>query len=242
MRILITNDDGINAQGLLPLVQWAQHLGEVTVIAPKEEQSGKSHGIEIHKAFEMKKVDFAPGIEAYALDSTPADCVRVAILGMKKQFDLVISGINRGLNIGQDTIYSGTVGAIFEANALGVPALAFSTSPAYYDKAVAHMDEIYDYICRNRLLEKSNLYNINIPEDPVGFRITRQGGPYYSDEFEFQENDMVMPCGIDVFRSSETKDLDTDAVLVHHLISVSPLTLDRTNHAALAQLQYLNQE
>ena len=237
MRILITNDDGIQASGLLPLAQWAQKLGEVTVIAPKFEQSGKSHGIEIHKSFEMKKVDFAPGITAYALDSTPADCIRVAILGLKEKFDLVISGINRGLNIGRDTIYSGTVGAIFEANALGVPALAFSTSPAYYDKSLSHMDAIYDYICRNRLLEKGDLYNINIPECPVGFRITRQGGPYYSDKFDFQENDMVMPCGIDVFKSSNTKDLDTDAVLVHHLISISPLTIDRTNWEVYHQLR-----
>ena len=240
MRILITNDDGIYATGLLPLVRWAQKLGQVTVVAPKFEQSGKSHGIEIHKAFEMKQVELAPGLEAYALDSTPADCVRVAILGMKKQFDLVISGINRGLNIGRDTIYSGTVGAIFEANALGVPALAFSTSPAYYDRAVSHMDEIYDYICRNRLLEMGDLFNINIPADPQGFRITRQGGPYYSDRFEFLENDMVMPCGIDVFRPSNTKDLDTDAVLVHHLISISPLTIDRTDRTLYARLQDLN--
>lgn len=242
MRILITNDDGIRAPGLLPLAQWAQRLGEVTVFAPKFEQSGKSHGIEIHKSFEVKKVDFAPGIEAYSVDSTPADCVRIAILGMKKQFDLVISGINRGLNIGQDTIYSGTVGAIFEANALGLPALAFSTSPAYYDRAIGHMDAIYDYICRNRLMEKNDLYNINIPDDPVGFRITRQGGPYYSDQFSLQENDMMMPCGIDVFRSSNTRDLDTDAVLVHHLISISPLTLDRTNLVVYNQLTALNQE
>ena len=240
MRILITNDDGINAKGLLPLAQWAQRLGDVTVIAPKVEQSGKSHGIEIHKAFEVKKVDFAPGIEAYSVDSTPADCVRIAILGMKKQFDLVISGINRGLNIGRDTIYSGTVGAIFEANALGVPAVALSTSPSYYDRATRHLDEIYDFICSNRLMEKGELYNINIPDDPVGFRITRQGGPYYSDQFAAQENDMMMPCGIDVFRPSDTRDLDTDAVLVHHLISVSPLTLDRTNLALYAQLQSLN--
>ena len=242
MRILITNDDGIQAPGLLPLAQWASKLGEVTVLAPKVEQSGKSHGIEIHKSFEVKKVDFAPGIEAYAVDSTPADCVRIAILGMYKQFDLVISGINRGLNIGQDTIYSGTVGAIFEANALRVPAaIAFSTSPAYYDKAVNHLDEIWDYISRNRLLEKCSLYNINIPDDPQGFRFTRQGGPYFSDKFAHQDNDMMMPCGIDVFRPSNTKDLDTDAVLVHHLISISPLTLDRTNHQVLAQLASLNQ-
>ena len=241
MRILITNDDGIHARGLLPLAQWAQKLGEVTVIAPKFEQSGKSHGIEIHKAFEVKKVDLAPGIEAYSVDSTPADCVRIAILGMKKQFDLVISGINRGLNIGRDTIYSGTVGAIFEANALGVPAaLAFSTSPAYYDKALGHMDDVYNYIRRNQLLEKGNLYNINIPDDPVGFRITRQGGPYYSDQFALQENDMMMPRGIDVFKSSNTKDLDTDAVLVHHLFSISPLPIDRADRALYAQLTALN--
>lgn len=240
MRILITNDDGIHAQGLLPLALWASKLGEVTVIAPKYEQSGKSHGIEIHKAFEVKKVDFAPGITAYALDSTPADCIRFAILGMKEQFDLVISGINRGLNIGRDTIYSGTVGAIFEANALGVPALALSTSPAYYGKALKHMDEVYDYICRHSLLEKGDLYNINIPDDPVGIRITRQGGPYYSDEFAPQENDMFLPCGKDVFAPSATRDLDTDAVLVHHLISISPLTIDRTDRELYARLQALN--
>ena len=240
MRILITNDDGIHASGLLPFAQWAQKLGEVTVVAPKVEQSGKSHGIEIHKAFEVKKVDFAPGIEAYALDSTPADCVRWAILGQHWQFDLVISGINRGLNIGQDIIYSGTAGAIFEANALGVPGIAFSTSPSYYAHAVGHLDGIWDFIQRNRLLEKCCLYNINIPDHAEGFRITRQGGPYYSDEFKPLENDMHLPCGKDVFAPSGHFDFDTDAVLVGHLVSISPLTLDRTNLAVYQQLQELN--
>ena len=240
MRILITNDDSISAKGLLPLAQWAQKLGDVTVIVPKYEQSGKSHGIEIHKAFEVKQVDFAPGITAYTVDSTPADCIRYAILGMKEKYDLVISGINRGLNIGRDVIYSGTAGAIFEANALGVPALAFSTSPSYYEHAVEHMDEIFNYIVQNRLMEKNDLYNINIPDHPQGFRITRQGGPYYSDDFEPLENDMKMPRGKDVFTPSNTRDLDTDAVLVHHLISISPLTIDRTNLAVYAQLQELN--
>ncbi len=240
MRILITNDDGINAAGLRPLVQWAQKLGEITVIAPKFEQSGKSHGIEIHKAFEVKKVDFLPGVTAYALDSTPADCIRFAVLGMKEKFDLVISGINRGLNIGRDTVYSGTVGAIFEANAMGIPAIAFSTCPAYYNHAVEHLDEIYDYILRHRLMEKNDLYNINIPDHPQGFRITKQGGPYFSDRFAPQENDMFLPCGLDVFTPSGHFDFDTDAVLVGHYISISPLTLDRTNLAVYAELQELN--
>ena len=83
MRILITNDDGIQASQLAPLVKWAQKHGEVFVAAPKYEQSGKSHGIEIHKPFEAKKVDFLPGVTAWAVDSTPADCVRFAILGLK---------------------------------------------------------------------------------------------------------------------------------------------------------------
>lgn len=240
MRILITNDDGIQASGLLPLAQWASKLGEVTVIAPKVEQSGKSHGIEIHKPFEVKKIDFAPGITAYSLNSTPADCIRFAVLGLHEHFDLVISGINRGLNIGQDIIYSGTVGAIFEANALGIPAIAFSTSPSYYEKAISHLDEIYHYLCSNGLTEKCRLLNINIPDDPVGYRITRQGGPYYSDRFLPQEQDLYMPNGIDIFSPSGSNEYDTDAVLVGHYISIMPLTIDRTDWNLYHQLLPLN--
>lgn len=240
MRILITNDDGIQASGLLPLAQWASKLGEVTVIAPKVEQSGKSHGIEIHKPFEVKEIDFAPGITAYSLNSTPADCIRFAVLGLHEHFDLVISGINRGLNIGQDIIYSGTVGAIFEANALGIPAIAFSTSPSYYEKAISHLDEIYHYLCSNGLTEKCRLLNINIPDDPVGYRITRQGGPYYSDRFLPQEQDLYMPNGIDIFSPSGSNEFDTDAVLVGHYISIMPLTIDRTDWNLYHQLLPLN--
>ena len=91
MRILITNDDSISSSVLAPLAQWASKLGEVTVVVPKVEQSGKSHGIELHKAFEVLKTDRIPGIEAYTVDSTPADCLRYAVFGMKRKFDLVIS-------------------------------------------------------------------------------------------------------------------------------------------------------
>lgn len=240
MRILITNDDSISAKALLPLAQWAQRFGEVTIFAPKVEQSGKSHGIEIHKPFEVKKVDFAPGITAYTVDSTPADCVRIAVLAMKMQFDLVISGINRGLNIGQDIIYSGTCGAIFEANALGIPAIALSTTPSYYEKSMLHLDEIYDFIHRNALLEKCSLYNINIPDDPIGYRITRQGSIYYSDDFKPIGNDLFEPNGIDVFKPCGNNDFDSDAVLVGHYISVCPMTLDRTDLRVYDAIRTLN--
>ena len=86
MRILIVNDDSISSPVLLPLAQWARRLGQVTVIVPKFEQSGKSHGIELHKAFEVMPVELAPGIEAYTVDSTPADCVRYGVLGMHREF------------------------------------------------------------------------------------------------------------------------------------------------------------
>ena len=239
MRILITNDDGIYASGLIPLVKWAMKLGQVTVIAPKVEQSGKSHGIEIHKGFSLEKVDLVEGVEAYALDSTPADCVRYAILGRKDQYDLVISGINRGLNVGADIMYSGTVGAICEAANLGVHALAFSTSPAYYDRAVEKLDMAYDFVREHKLLEKNMFYNINIPADPTGICITRQGGPYYSDEFTLRDG-MVYPHGIDVFQACGSEDVDTDCVLRCGMISITPMTNQRANMPLFEQLRTLN--
>lgn len=237
MRILITNDDGIYAPGVLPLVQWAKAKGEVTVVAPKVEQSAKSHGIEIHKSFEAKPVNLCEGVTAWAVDSTPADCVRLAILGLHMQFDLVISGINRGLNIGRDIMYSGTVSAVFEAGNLGVNAMAVSTSPDYYGSAVQEMDKIWDFFVRHDLFRRNSMYNINIPTGGSDeFRFTRQGGNYYSDDFAPEENHMYMPCGKDVFTPCASRELDTDAVLVDKVISVMPLTLDRTDLALYKQL------
>ncbi len=235
MRILITNDDSINSPVLLPLAQWAQKLGQVTVLAPKYEQSGKSHGIEIHKSFEVKKSDLLPGIEAYTVDSTPADCVRIAVLGMHKEFDLVISGINKGLNIGLDLSYSGTVGAIFEAACLGIQGIALSTSPDGFDYSLSKLDTVWSFFQEKELLKKGNLYNVNIPVGSTEIRITHQGGPYYSDEFSFANN-MATPHGIDVFAPCADDFLDTDCVLRCRQISVTPLTLDRTDRALLAEL------
>lgn len=239
MRILIVNDDGIQASQLPALVTWAQKYGEVMVIAPKFEQSGKSHGIEIHKSFSLEQVELVPGAECYALDSTPADCVRYAVLGMKRQFDLVISGINRGLNIGADIMYSGTVGAVCEAANLGIKAIAFSTSPAYYDQAATQLDKVYHYIQEHKLLDVCDIYNINIPGDTNVIRITHQGGPYYSDEFTL-ENGMVTPHGIDVFKACEDDTVDTDCVLRCGNISITPLVLHRTDYTVFKQLSKLN--
>ena len=108
MKILITNDDGIDTLGIRLLAKWAKTLGEVTVVAPKVEQSAKSHAIELIKQIEIKKVPFMDGVTAYSMDSTPADCVRYGVLGLKEKFDLVLSGVNKGVNVGVDVVYSGT--------------------------------------------------------------------------------------------------------------------------------------
>ena len=244
MRILITNDDSISSSVLLPLIQWASKFGEVTTIVPKYEQSGKSHGIEIHKPFEVLKVELAPGIEVYTVDSSPADCVRFAFYGLHETYDLVISGINRGLNVGLDMIYSGTVGAIFEAACFDVPAIALSTVPETFGEALAQLDTVWNFFDEHKLWEKHSLYNVNIPLNPKGIRITQQGKRYYADEFLPQENDIYMPNGINVFKPSQKPELllDTDASLHDNYISISPLTLCRTDMNAFNELKNLNEK
>ena len=236
MRILITNDDSISASQLIPLIRWCQKLGEVTTVVPKFEQSGKSHSIELHKAFEVKLNHPEPDIDIYTVDSSPADCVRYAVLGMHKEFDLVISGINKGFNMGSDMLYSGTMAAATEAVLLGVKAIALSTSPAYYDHAVSHLDQVFDYIREHKLLELHNAYNINIPPQATEVRITRQGGPYYSDDFIHQGGDMYLPKGKCVYQDTGDLEVDSNAV-IHGYISIMPLTVDRTDYRILEQLK-----
>jgi 5'-nucleotidase len=239
MRILITNDDGIESPCLLPLAKWAQKFGEVTIVAPKVEQSAKSHGIEIRQAFEVKKVELED-IDAYTVDSTPADCVRFAVLGLQKQFDLVLSGINRGLNLGLDIMYSGTVSAVLEADALGLAAIALSAPPKYYVDAIHDLDDVVAYFRANRLMEKCSIYNVNIPAQHKGLRITRQGGRYYSDDFIPQENNMILPKGKDVFEKADNMERDTDAVLSGNFISVMPLSNSKVNMDVYRELSHLN--
>ena len=227
MKILITNDDSVNAPQLLPLIKACQKLGQVTVVVPKVEQSAKSHSIEIHSAYEIKEVEPEPGITLWTVDSTPADCVRFAVNGLNMRFDLVISGINRGYNLGKDTMYSGTLAAATEAVTKGMRAVAISTSMKYYDKAVSHLEEILSYLDNNGLWELNDLYNVNIPVDPKGFRITRLGDESFSVEFLPQGNDLYFPGGHPIRADGSDITKDTDACALGY-ISVTPLTTDRT--------------
>lgn len=240
MRILITNDDGMHASQLPNLVRWARKLGDVTVVVPNVEHSGKAHGIEIHKPFKAYKVRIAEDIEGWAVESTPADCVRFAVLGQKMEFDLVISGVNRGLNIGTDTLYSGTVGAASEGVLLGFQALALSTTPANYDHATEELDRVWAFIQKHKLYELNDIYNVNIPAEAGPIRVTHQGGPYFSDEFPLVGQDLYQPTGICVWENRNDPTLDTDTALTG-FISISPLTIDRTNWAVYDKIKDLRE-
>ena len=235
MKILITNDDSISASQLLPLIRWCQTLGEVTTVVPAVEQSGKSHGIQLMHPFRAEKRMISPDVEVWAVDSTPADCVRFAVMGLKLQFDLVISGINRGCNMGLDVMYSGTVAAIYEAAALGIPAIAFSSPFTGYEQAVEKLPAIWEYFQERGLMDIHSLYNVNIPPEPKGIRITRQGGPYYTDDFEPREDHLYMPVGRCVHENTGDLTIDTDCV-VSGYISITPMTLARTDMSIYEKL------
>ncbi len=239
MRILITNDDGIFSPVLPRLVRWAQKLGEVVIVAPKVEQSAKSQGIEIRNAVEIKKVLIGGDIEAYAMDSTPADCVRFGVLGLGREYDLVISGINRGFNVGHDISYSGTVAAILEGSRLGVKGLAISTDPQSFDDSVERLDAVWEYICKNRLFDLNGLYNVNIPLGSSEFKVTHQGGMYFSDAFECRGEDMYIQVGAPVPSDEANPNSDINAIC-NGLISVTPITAHKTDFAVYEKLKELN--
>ena len=230
MRILIVNDDGMNAAILPDFIRWARKLGEVTCVVPKHEQSGKSQAIDFLHPVEIREVALAEDITVWAMDSTPADCVRFGTSGLHQTYDLILSGINRGYNLGDDIAYSGTVGAINEGGRLGIPAIALSCDVGAMEEAMAMLDDWWDFMNRNGLLEERALYNVNFPhtDTPKGIRVTHQGGPFYSDAFEYRGNDMYMQVGAPIEYDRCDLTIDMDAVRAGY-ISVSPMTWQKTN-------------
>ncbi len=228
MKILVTNDDGIFSEGLAIVVEWAKSLGEVWVSAPKQQQSGKSHAITIHNSFEVQKVNLGLGeVAAYAVDSTPVDCVRFATLGLKQKFDLIVSGVNKGYNIGEDILYSGTVGAIFEAALRKTNGIALSTEYTTFQYAKENLDRIWRFFETQKLFRRNSVYNVNIPPQPKGIVMTRQGGPYFSDEWTEVGDGIWQQNGYCVHDNRHDLTLDTDATIDGY-ITITPLTTDRT--------------
>jgi 5'-nucleotidase len=240
MRFLIVNDDGIGAEGIKLLAKWALTHGEVTVIAPKEEQSGKSHAIDFINPIEIKCVDFLEGVEAWSMASTPADCVRFGVVGLRRHYDLVLSGINRGTNMGGDIIYSGTMGAIFEAGNQHHRGIAFSTTPDNLEGATEYLEQAYNFIIENNLFEYTDLYNVNIPETVKGIKITKQGNAFFSDSF-FKVDENTYTQHGEMIADNNPDDLDRDSIAFSNgYISVTPMTKERTDLVAFEKLKSLD--
>ncbi len=237
MKILLTNDDGIDSEGLKIVADWAKTFAEVTIAAPKTQQSGKSHAITIHSPIEIKKVPYDKDVTAYCVDSSPVDCVRYATLGLNKTYDLVISGINKGFNLGEDILYSGTVGAIFEAGLRKIKGIALSTEYKTFDTAKEWLNNVYNYVVENKLFDYNDIYNVNIPNGDVkGILTTKMGGAYYTDDFIQSDENHFDQQGYMVYTYGNNLDLDTDAT-INGYISVTPLTTRRDNEQAWQQIK-----
>ena len=248
-HILVTNDDGVLAPGLLALVLEMRKLGKVSILAPDRNWSGGGHVKTLDRALRVKEVRLADGTQAFASDGAPSDCVALATLGyFKEQIDLVVSGINAGANLGHDVTYSGTVTAAMEAVIAGVPGIAVSleTVEGYigdmdYAPAARIAGKITQQVIENGLAHEV-LLNVNVPllsEEKIrGIKVTRQGLRVYHSRLDERTDPRGRPyywIGGDAPTGVPERGTDVGA-LAEGFVSVSPLQLDLTGYRTLTDL------
>ncbi|MCC6743391.1 MAG: 5'/3'-nucleotidase SurE [Acidobacteria bacterium] len=239
-RILVTNDDGIHSDGLIVLARALERLGEVTVVAPAHEMSAASHSLTLTRPLRVDRIDS----RHFSVDGTPTDCVTIAIghLMKDRRPDIVLSGINRGPNLGDDTTYSGTVAGALEGTIHGLPGIAVSlVTRSNFD--YTHAAEFAATLAEKVLadgLPKGTLLSVNVPVGPVrGVRITRQG-------VKTAKPSVIV--GVDPRQrhyywigedySTPIHDDGTDyAAVADGLVSVTPLRNDLTDYRALDELR-----
>ena len=241
MKILLSNDDGYQAPGIVALHEALRSLGEVDVVAPEQNNSAKSNALSLHSPL---YVHTAPNGFRY-VNGTPADCVHIALTGLLGyKPDLVVSGINNGANMGDDTIYSGTVGAAMEGYLFGVPAIAFSQTEkgwSHLDAAAAKAAELVAGLIRglNAPRVEPWLLNVNIPNRPLdeiqGFKVTRLGRRHAAQPVITQVNPrgetMYWIGGAGPARDDgEGTDFHATA---QGYATVTPLQIDLTDHHGL---------
>ncbi|MAT43497.1 MAG: 5'/3'-nucleotidase SurE [Anaerolineaceae bacterium] len=248
-NILVTNDDGVTAPGLLALALEMTQVGKVTVLAPDRNWSASGHAKTLHKPLRVKPVSIHPDIEAYNSDGAPSDCVSLALMGaLDRKFDMVVSGINPNANIGHDITYSGTVTAAMEATIRGVFGIAVSLdSPLgiagdldYSTAAKAAKRAVLNVFKHG--LPKGVLLNINVPylteENLKGFSITRQGLRIYHDELVKRTDPRGKPyfwIGGEFPTGLEENQTDYGMMKTGY-VSITPLHLDLSAYSAFETL------
>jgi 5'-nucleotidase len=246
MKVLITNDDGIYAQGLWALYKRFAVNHTVTVVAPDRERSAVSHAITLHEPLRASRVDLNGGLPGYAVNGTPADCIKLGvleILGCKP--DVVVSGINPGANVGVNVNYSGTVAAAKEASLYGVSAIAVSVQGfemKHIDDAAMFTERLTMEVAEKGL-PFGTFLNVNIPDIPIneaaGVRISRQGidiSPEFFEKRVDPRNRTYYWQGIDANPSVYDPDSDR-AVLCDKFISITPIKCDMTDYGMMETLK-----
>lgn len=250
MNVLVTNDDGIYAKGIDAIIKKFKEKGHnVFVVAPDRERSASGQAITLHSPIMVKEVDKWEGVIAYAIDGTPTDCSKIGLIELiKEPIDVVVSGINRGPNLGTDVLYSGTVSAAIEAAIIGVPAIAISL--ADFD----NLDYSYAATVAEKLalelIEKGvpedTLLNVNVPNIPEeeikGIAITTLGERRYKESFHRR----VDPRGkVYYWMAGEVEDFyqddNADVVKIkQNYVTVSPIHFDFTKYNLINMLKEWN--
>lgn len=248
MKILISNDDGVHAPGILVLANALKELAQITVVAPERDRSAASNSLTLDLPLRIKQQPNG----FYSLDGTPTDCVHIAITGwLEEHPDMVVAGINSGANLGDDVLYSGTVAAATEGRFLGFPAMAISlvNSPTHvpthdfkhYDSAGKIAKILLESMIANPL-PKDTILNVNVPDKPYhelkGIQVTRLGHRHVAEKmipsFDGRGNRIywVGPAGAEQDAGPGT---DFHAV-INGYVSITPLKIDLTDYKAMDSL------
>jgi 5'-nucleotidase len=241
MRLLLSNDDGYSAPGLVSLADGLRNYADITVVAPDKNRSGASNSLTLQQPLRATTV----ADQVIKVDGTPTDCVHLAITGLlDEEPDMVFSGINHGANLGDDVLYSGTVAAATEGRYLGLPAVAISLDShdaSYFDAAVQVAIDLFKQL-QHQPLPQDTILNVNVPNLPideiVGYQSTRLGQRHKAEPvikaFDPRGHAIywVGPAG-----PEQDAGPGTDFYAVSHgYVSVTPLKIDLTHHNAIAQL------
>ena len=245
-NILIINDDGIQSPGILALAQAMESIGSITIVAPDQEQSAKSHSITLNDPIRVNSANLKKGFKGWAVNGTPVDCAKIALQSLlRKKPDLLISGINLGSNLGKNLIYSGTISAAYEGTILGIPSAAISIdsiTAKEFSAAKQVSISIANYLLKNKL-PKGTMLNVNIPyirkNKIKGFRVTKQGRSSFIDTFEKR----IDPRGRSYFwikgkikNFDSSVEFDGEAIL-NGYISITPIDFDLTDDVYLNELK-----
>jgi 5'-nucleotidase len=238
MRILLSNDDGYFAPGIVSLAESLASLGAVTIVAPERDRSGSSNSLTLDRPLTVRQTQG----QTYFVNGTPTDCVHLAVTGMLEQLpDIVISGINHGANMGDDTIYSGTVAAATEGFLLGIPSIAISLVAEggnHFPTAGRVAAELVSRF-RERSLEQPVLLNVNVPdveyEKLRGFRVTRLGRRHKAEpvvKTSTPRGETVYWIGAAGSAQDAGEGTDFHAV-ANSFVSITPLQVDLTRYAQM---------